>query len=129
MAFSLNPITWIKWSIQSSLDKAVDEYVSASKGKSVVVDGVNLAVTMAEGKCDASKMRTLSRGFRLAGRACDDIADILDPDGEGGLQVTADEFDAVLGDAQAAFGAIVTEDALEELRAKLKAAIAEKLGV
>lgn len=124
----LNPVNWVKGAIGASVDKAIDENITIAKGKGLLVDGVNLAVIASEQKWSDDQCRTFARGCRLAAKALEDVAEAIDPDGVEGRAVTADELELLLGDAQVAFGTLMTEDKAEEIRGWLKGVIHAKLG-
>ena len=124
----LNPVNWVKGAIAASIDNAIEENVTIAKCKSLLVDGVNLAVVASEQRWSDDQCRTFARGCRLAAKAMEDVAEAIDPDGADGRAVTADELELLIGDAQAAFGTLMTEDKAEEIRDWLKGIIHEKLG-
>ena len=125
----LNPINWIKRAIASSIYDAIDENVTLAKGKFLVVDGVNLAVTASEQMWTDDQCRTFSRGCRLASKALENFAEAIDPDGVDGRRISVDEFELLIGDVQSAFGVLVSEEKVEETREYLKGKIREKLGL
>lgn len=125
----LNPITWFKSAAASFVAQKVDETLTMANGKAVVVDAINKAVTLTEQVWDDGECRTYARGFRLAAKALNDLAESVDPDGDEGRKMSAAEFEVLLGDAQAAFGVLVDDAWLEDVRARVKALVNEKLGV
>ena len=126
---SLNPIRWFKSAACSAVESKVDEVVTVENGKSLLISGVNKAVTLSEQKWDDDKCRTYARAFKLAGKAFTDLGDAVDPDGEDGRKLSVDEFNLLLGDAQAAFGIIVDEAWVAEQRERIKAFVRARLGV
>ena len=125
---SLNPIRWFKSAACSAVESKVDEVVTVENGKSLLISGVNKAVTLSEQKWDDDKCRTYARAFKLAGKAFTDLGDAVDPDGEDGRKLSVDEFNLLLGDAQAAFGIIVDEAWVAEQRERIKAFVRARLG-
>ena len=126
---SLNPIRWFKSAACSAVESKVDEVVTVENGKSLLISGVNKAVALSEQKWDDDKCRTYARAFKLAGKAFTDLGDAVDPDGEDGRKLSVDEFNLLLGDAQAAFGIIVDEAWVAEQRERIKAFVRARLGV
>lgn len=125
----LNPINWIKSSVASYIDKKIDEALTSKNCKAMLVDGVNYAVSMSEKKWNDDQCRTTARGMRLAAKSLDDLAESIDPDGTEGRRISVEEFNLLLGDAQAAFGSVVTEDWLADKRGLLKGAVRKRLGL
>lgn len=125
----LNPITWFKSAAASIVAQKVDETLTIENGKTVLVGAINRAVTLTERVWDDGDCRTYARGFRLAAKALNDLADSVDPDGEEGRKMSVTEFEVLLGDAQAAFGILVDDKWLEGIRASIKDMVNEKLGV
>lgn len=125
----LNPINWIKSAVASAIDEAIDENITFNKGRTLLIDGINLAVTASEKKWTDDECRSFARGCRLAATAMHDIADAIDPDGVEGRKISVDEFNVILGDAQSAFGTLIDEEKVEDLRAKLKSIVHSKLGI
>ena len=126
---SLNPIRWFRSAACSAVESKVDEVATVENGKSLLISGVNKAVTLSEQKWDDDKCRTYARAFKLAGKAFTDLGDAVDPDGEDGRKLSVDEFNLLLGDAQAAFGIIVDEAWVAEQRERIKAFVRARLGV
>ena len=125
----LNPAKWFRSAACSAVESKVDEVVTVENGKSLLISGVNKAVTLSEQKWDDDKCRTYARAFKLAGKAFTDLGDAVDPDGEDGRRLSVEEFNLLLGDAQAAFGIIVDEAWVAEQRERIKAFVRARLGV
>lgn len=125
----LNPTKWFKNAACSAVDSKVDEVVTVANGKSLLITGINKAVTLSEQKWDDNKCRTYSRAFKLAGKAFTDLGEAVDPDGEDGRRLSVEEFNILLGDACAAFGIIVDEEWMTELRERIKMFVRIRLGV
>lgn len=123
----LNPINWIKSAVLSAVEEAIEENITFNKGKTLLVDGINLAIIASEQKWTDDECRTFARGCRLAATAMNDIADAIDPDGVEGRKVSVDEFNVLLGDAQSAFGTLVTEEKISDFRDTLKGIVRSKL--
>lgn len=125
----LNPIRWFKSAAYSAVESKVDEVVTVENGKSLVIAGVNKAVTLSENKWSDDECRTYARAFMLAGKAFTDLGEAVDPDGEDGRKMSVAEFNLLLGDAQAAFGIIVDEAWMAKQRERIKAHIRYCLGM
>ena len=125
----LNPLNWFKASVVDAVEKKVDEVLTIRNGKELVVAGINKAVSLSEGKWDDVECAKYARGFRLAGKALNDLADAIDPEGADGRRMTTDEFELLLGDALAACGTVLSEEWVAARREEIKAFIRQKLGV
>lgn len=125
----LNPVKWFKHAVADAVDSKIDEVMTVDNGRSLLITGVNKAVTLSEQKWDDDKCRTYSRAFKLAGKAFIDLGEAVDPDGEDGRKLSVDEFNILLGDAQSAFGIIVDEAWMSEQRERIKAFVHARLGV
>ena len=125
----LNPMKWVRSAAYSAVESKVDEVVTVENGKSLVIAGVNKAVTLSENKWSDDECRTYARAFKLAGKAFTDLGEAVDPDGEDGRKMSVAEFNLLLGDAQAAFGIIVDEAWMAKQRERIKAHIRYRLGM
>lgn len=125
----LNPVKWFKSAACSAVENKIDEVVTVDNGKSLLITGVNKAVTLSEQKWTDDQCRTYARAFKLAGKAFEDLGEAVDPDGEDGRRLSVEEFNLLLGDAQAAFGIIVDEAWMTEQRERVKAFVRQRLGM
>ena len=125
----LNPLNWFKKAAATAIDQKVDEVMTLRNGKMLVVAGVNDVILLTENKWSDDECRRYARGFRLAGKALTDLADAIDPDGDDGRKLSADEFEVLMADALAAFGTVLDEASAERVRNTVKGYVHEKLGV
>lgn len=125
----LNPLNWFKQSVADAADKKVDELLTMSKGKQLVVDGINEVIVLTDEKWSDEECRKYARGFKLAGKALTDLGESIDPDGDEGRKLSVDEFEVLIGDALGAFGTVADEAWLAKRREEIKAFIHQKLGV
>lgn len=125
----LNPINWFKTAVASLCDAKVDEYVTVPKGKELIIDATNMALAYSETRWTDDECRVFSRGLKLAGKALTDLGEAINPEGCDGRSVSLEEFEAILVDAQAAFGIIVTDEMAEQWRASIKQSFRKQLGI
>ena len=124
----LNPLNWFRTSVAEAVDRKVDEVVTVSKGKELLVAGVNKVVSLSEGKWDDAECAKYSRALKLAGKALTDLGDAIDPESEEGRSLSADEFEVLLADGMSAFGSFADEDLAARVRGEIKNYIHEKIG-
>lgn len=125
----LNPANWIKSAIASSADKAIDENVTLANGKAVVQTGLNKVIGLTESKVNDDKLRKYADGLVQAGEGLVALGKGIHPDGEGGRSLTLGELDDIYSKVEAAFGQLIEEEKVAEMRKKLKAFVRVKLGL
>lgn len=125
----LNPVNWVKKGVASAVNAKVDEYVTTENATAAIRHGVNEVAKLAMSKASDETIAKTANGLKVAGEALAELGKAISPEGDGGREITAAEFFAICDKLDNAFGDIVPEGKVAELRAYLKGKVAETLGV
>lgn len=116
----LNPKNWFKSAAKSSVESAVDGYVTVEKAHELIVGAVNSVVTTGASKIGEDKLRKLSEGMVALGESLTALGKAVNPDGEEGGKVSENELRQILDALNKGFGLCMDEEAITSLREKIK---------
>lgn len=123
----LNPKNWVKSAIVSSLTNTVNETVTLENGKALVANAVNYGVQLSASNISDRRLSSIARGLKSAGDALTKLGEAVDPDGEGGREVTPNEVDGLLSAALDGFGLVFDAQEMAAIRGRIIAYIKNKV--
>lgn len=125
----LNPINWIKSAAAAKIDAEVDRIITndnlAEQGRT----GVNYLIQLSNSKVNDDKLEVIANDLIYGGESLIDLGKSIHPKGEEGRNLSKAEIAALNARVQVLFGDVIKEWDLADIRAKIKDAVHQTLGV
>lgn len=100
----------IRRMIFNAIDADIRTYTNVQAIQGYAVMGANTAIAAVKDKVDEETATKWCNGCEKGSKALSTIAKAVNPSGEGGMNITDDEGEAIVSDLKEACGSLITQE-------------------